>query len=453
MERMVKKVLMMLLGGGLVVGLSLPALAVSSVELHKLTASDAAAGNEFGSSVALSGNTALVGARYDDDAGSYSGSAYLYDFSDPCNIIETKLTASDAAAEDYFGDSVALSGSTALVGARGNDDTGSISGSAYLYDFSDPCNIIETKLTASDAAAGDVFGLSVAINGATAIVGARYDDDAGLSSGSAYLFDFSDPCNIIETKLTASDAAADDQFGFSVALSGTTALVGAHGNDDAGSNSGSAYLYDFSDPCNIIETKLTASDAAAEDWFGWSVALSGSTALVGAVWDDDAGTASGSAYLYDFSDPCNITETKLTASDAAASDNFGYSVAISGTAALVAARGNDDAGSDSGSAYLFDFSNPCNISETKLTASDAASADQFGFSVALSGATALVGAHGNDDAGSNSGSAYLFRFCLFPPVGDNNLDCRVDLRDFALMAGNWLVDCILDPSDPACLAP
>ena len=89
----------------------------------------------------------------------------------------------------------------------------------------------------------------------------------------------------------------------------------------------------------------------------------------------------------------------------------------------------------------------------KLTASDAAAGDVFGDSVAISGSTALVGAWSNDDAGSFSGSAYLFRFCLFPPVGDINLDCRVDLRDFALMAGNWLVDCLFDPSNPACQAP
>ena len=88
----------------------------------------------------------------------------------------------------------------------------------------------------------------------------------------------------------------------------------------------------------------------------------------------------------------------------------------------------------------------------KLTASDAEAWDYFGFSVAISGNTAIVGAWHDDDAGTDSGSAYLFRFCLFPPVGDINLDCRVDLRDFALMAGNWLVDCLFDPSDPACQA-
>ncbi|GAG32200.1 unnamed protein product, partial [marine sediment metagenome] len=118
MEEMVKKVLIMLLGAGLVVGLSLPALAGGFGELDKLTASDAAAFDRFGAFVALSGTTAIVGAYYNDDAGSNSGSAYLYDFSDPCSIIETKLTASDAAAGDQFGRSVAISGTTAIVGAH-----------------------------------------------------------------------------------------------------------------------------------------------------------------------------------------------------------------------------------------------------------------------------------------------------------------------------------------------
>ena len=136
-------------------------------------------------------------------------------------------------------------------------------------------------------------------------------------------------------------------------------------------------------------------------------------------------------------------------------------MALSGSTALVGALYDDDGGANSGSAYLYDFSDPCNIIETKLTASDADTWDNFGLSMALSGYTAIVGAPDNDDTCPadpfcNSGSAYLFDVagaCLFPPVGDNNLDCRVDLTDFALMAGNWLVDCILDPSDPACLAP
>jgi hypothetical protein len=450
MEEMVKKVLIMLLGGGLVVVLSLPALAVGSVELHKLTASDAAAGDRFGNSVAISGSTALVGARLDDDAGEDSGSAYLYDFTDPNNIIETKLTASDAAAFDQFGKFVAISGSTALVGAWGNDDAGTNSGSAYLFDVATGVQLF--KLTASDAADGDGFGWSVALSSATALVGAPGNGDAGTNSGSAYLYDFSDPCNITEIKLTASDAATEDYFGSSVAISASTAIVGAHLDDDAGDASGSAYLYDFSDPCSVIETKLTASDAAADDRFGGSVALSGTTAIVGAPFDDDACDRSGSAYLYDFSDPCNITETKLTASDAAADDWFGDSVAISGATALVGALWGDavaGSGDNPGSAYLYDFSDPCNITETKLTASDAAAVDNFGSSAAISGTTAIVGAPDDDDAGTSSGSAYLFRFgfCLFPPAGDLNKDCRVNFVDLGMMCDQWLLELI--PADVA----
>ncbi len=168
-------------------------------------------------------------------------------------------------------------------------------------------------------------------------------------------------------KLTASDAAGDDHFGSSVAISGATAIVGAHLNSDAGDNSGSAYLFDVTTGSQIA--KLTASDAAAWDEFGICVAISGSTALVGAWGDDHAGDSSGSAYLYDFSDPCSITEIKLTASDAAAWDEFGIRVAISGTTALVGANGDNHAGSSSGSAYLFDVATGSQIS--KLTASDA----------------------------------------------------------------------------------
>ncbi len=460
-DELIKKFFLMLFSAVVFSAAAGPARA-DYPQLSKLTASDAAAGDFFGWSVALSGSIVLVGAYWDDDAcpsdpGCNSGSAYLFDVVTGRQI--TKLTASDAATNDRFGYSVAISGSTALVGANRSDAAGGESGSAYLFDFSDPCNITETKLTASDAAAGDEFGHSVAISGTTALVGAPFDDDACpgdiyCNSGSAYLFDFSDPCNIIETKLTASGlfgigAEARDYFGDSVAVSGSIALVGAKGkfyNDR-----GLAYLFDAATGSQIAY--LYASDAAGADNFGSSVALSGTTALVGASYDDDAGNNSGSAYLFDFSDPCYIIETKLTASDAAADDAFGHSVALSGSTALVGANGNDAAGERSGSAYLFDFSDsdPCYIIETRLTASDAANSDFFGYSVALSGVTALVGAFGNDDAGSASGSAYLF--CVFPPVGDNNRDCRVDLRDFALMAGNWLVNCLVDPSDPACLAP
>ncbi|MEA5510515.1 PEP-CTERM sorting domain-containing protein [Crocosphaera sp. UHCC 0190] len=362
----------------------------------KLLAPDGASSDQFGSSVSLSGNTALVGSPYDDDNGSGSGSAYLFDAT--TGTLLQKLTAPDGAAQDYFGLSVSLSGNTALVGSPYDDDNGSGSGSAYLFDAT--TGTLLQKLTAPDGASGDYFGISVSLSGNTALVGSRFDDDNGTLSGSAYLFDVT--TGTLLQKLTAPDGAANDRFGSSVSLSGNTALVGSPYDDDNGSLSGSAYLFDVT--TGTLLQKLTAPDGAGSDFFGSSVSLSGNTALVGSPGDDDNGTLSGSAYLFDVTTGTLLQ--KLTAPDGAASDFFGSSVSLSGNTALVGSPDDDDNGSLSGSAYLFDVTTGTFLQ--KLTAPDGAGSDFFGSSVSLSGNTALVGSSYDDDNGSSSGSAYLF---------------------------------------------
>ncbi|MDM8553642.1 choice-of-anchor D domain-containing protein [Desulfococcaceae bacterium HSG7] len=388
------------------------------IQTAKLTAGDAAADDFFGWSVAVSGDTAVVGAYKDDDGGTASGSAYVFerDSGGADNWGQTaKLTASDAAADDQFGYSVAVSGDTAVVGAYHDNDDGTNSGSAYVFEkgagWSD---MTETaKLTASDAVANDEFGISVAVSGDTAVVGAYYD---GSHSGSAYVFerDNGGADNWGQTaKLTASDAAVNDLFGFSVAVSGNIAVVGAYGDD---SDSGSAYVFerDNGGADNWGQTtKLTAGDAAADDSFGYSVAFSGDTAVIAAYRDDDGGTDSGSAYVFerDNGGADNWGQTaKLTASDAAATDQFGRFLAFSGDTAVVGAFLDDDAGSGSGSAYLFEKgAGWSDMTQTaKLTASDAAFGDNFGRSVAVSGDTAVVGACFGDAGVLDSGSAYVF---------------------------------------------
>ncbi|MCZ6611106.1 MAG: hypothetical protein O6941_00605, partial [Planctomycetota bacterium] len=203
----------------------------------------------FGRTVAISGPTAIVGAYYDDDNGFRSGSAYLFDISDPTNPVQiAKLLPDDGAALDQFGSSVGISGATAIVGAWGHDDNGSASGSAYLFDTTTGKQI--AKLLANDGAGGHGFGLSVAISGPpgkeVAIVGAPLDTDNGTFSGSAYLFDTTTGRQI--AKLLPDDGAAADYFGISVAISGATAIVGASGDDDNGDLSGSAYLFDAAAP-------------------------------------------------------------------------------------------------------------------------------------------------------------------------------------------------------------
>ena len=333
-------------------------------------------------------------------------SARLFADLGPCEI--SKLTASDGALKDYFGYSASLSGDYALIGSNYDDDAGLDSGSAYIFRRKGMAWIEEAKLIASDGVTHDGFGWSVSLNDDYALIGAIYDDDAGLDSGSAYIFRREGTVWIEEAKLTASDGALWDYFGYSVSLSGNYALVGAKYDDNAGNDSGSAYIFRRAGTSWIEESKLTASDAATWDSFGCSVSLNGDCAFIGALYDDDAGDTSGSAYIFRRAGTEWTEEAKLTASDGTAHAQFGSSVSYSGDYALIGARYEDDAGIDSGSAYIFRRAGTVWTEEAKLTASDGAANELFGWSVSLSGDYALVGAFLDDDAGSNSGSAYIF---------------------------------------------
>ncbi|MGC9444643.1 MAG: FG-GAP repeat protein [Candidatus Methanospirareceae archaeon] len=260
---------------------------------------------------------------------------------------EFKLTPSDGEADDEFGYSVAIAGGYALFGAHYDD-----SGSAYIFKWNGISWFEQAKLTASDAAAGDGFGHSVAIAGDYALIGAYGNDDNGSMSGSAYIFKRDGSSWNEQAKLTASDAAASDRFGSSVAIAGEYALVGAHGNADNGTDSGSAYIFKWNGISWFEQAKLTASDTAAYDHFGLSVAIAGDYALVGAPYDNDNGIDSGSTYIFKRDGSSWTQQAKLTASDGEADDRFGESVAIAGEYALISAFADDDHGTNSGSAYI-----------------------------------------------------------------------------------------------------
>jgi len=377
-------------------------------ERVKMVASDAAADDHFGWSVAIDGDTVVIGAYSKDDD---TGAVYVLRASDGAEL--AKLTASDAAAGDKFGVSVAIAGGTVVVGANADDDAGSWTGSVYVFRTTDGgATYVEVaKLTASDAAYGDYFGGSLAIDGATIVVGAYGKDSY---TGAVYVFRTTDGGATYDqvAKLTASDAAGNDYFGGSVAIDGNTVVVGAYLDDDGGDMSGSVYVFQTDDDGATYDqvAKLTAADAAADDRFGISVAIDGNTVVVGAYLDDDAGSASGSAYVFRTTDDGTTYAevAKLTASDAAAEDRFGQSVAIAGDTIVVGAYQDDDGGSASGSAYVFRTSDGGATYDqvAKLTASDAASNDFFGCSVAIAGDTIVVGARQYNNGGS--GVAYVF---------------------------------------------
>ena len=386
-------------------------------------------GDRFGYSVAVDGDIAVVGA-YQDDSDELDGivdSGAVYVFTRSGDVVwdaGVKLTASDRAPYDNLGISVAVDGETVVVGAPGDDDNGTDSGSVYVFTNTNGVWSQAAKLTASDGATFDYFGQSVAVSGDTILVGAYLDDreetvtDSELEdSGSVYVFvkPFGGWATGNETaKRTASDAADDDNFGTSVALDGNTAVIGAPGADDNdnGIDSGSAYVFtrNASTGAWSQQTKLTASsDGAAGDALGISVALDGDTAVVGAYLDDredntmttdvdETALDAGSAYVFTRDSGTWSQQAKLMADDGQAEDWFGYSVALDNHTALIGAYGDDDNGSESGSAYVFTRNPdavPITWSETNKLTEDAGQAgDWFGYAVAVdtTAHTALVGA-------------------------------------------------------------
>ncbi|MCH7886446.1 MAG: T9SS type A sorting domain-containing protein [Candidatus Marinimicrobia bacterium] len=306
---MLKKTLILTLTICAAASLSISQPAYAQISEFKLTASDNAAGDKFGFSISISGDYAVVGAEGNDDNGDFSGSAYVFKRTGTSWAQEAKLLAADGAEFDNFGFSVSISGDYAVVGAKSDDDNGLSSGSAYVFKRSGTIWAEEAKLLPAEGAAGDRFGFSVSISGDYAVVGAPFDDDNGTDAGSAYLFKRTGTSWTQEAKLLASDGAVEDSFGSSVSISGDYAVVGARCDDDNGTDSGSAYLFKRTGTSWTQEAKLLPSDGAAGDHFGWggSVSISGDYAVVGAWGDDDNGDASGSVYVYTgFSSPVGV---------------------------------------------------------------------------------------------------------------------------------------------------
>jgi RHS repeat-associated protein len=369
----------------------------------KMTARSEEFNRGFGTAVAIDGDTAIAG----------TGSAYIYQYDGSAWVEQAKLTILDEESGDHFGAAVAISTDTALVGAYGQDDAGDGSGAAYIFEREVLPDGTEqwtekTKLTAADAAAGDNFGGAVAIGQDRALVGAAGDDDNGADSGSAYVFAFDGAAWSQQAKLTATDAAAGDGFGVSTSMSADGVMVGAAGDDDSGADAGAAYFFKLENSVWQQQDKLIAADGAPGDGFGMSLAVSGSDAIVGAAGVDGRGADAGAAYIFKFDGLAWVQQSKLTAGDAQPGDAFGSSVAIDGTYAVVGAPGDDDSGQDAGAVYIFKFDGSAWMEIAKFTPEAAHDGDHFGEAVAIDGANVFAGAAGDDDDGADSGAAYVF---------------------------------------------
>jgi len=372
----------------------------------------------FGYSVGISGNYAIAGAHYEDAAdGSASGKAYILDVSTG-NLIYTlnNPNAYNTGVNDLFGHSSAISGNYAIVGAYQEDDaSGASAGKAYIYKTTNETwsdTILLHTLDNPNAygtSDTDYFGSAVSISGNYAIVGAYTEDDAGgLSSGKAYIFNVTTGA-LVHTldNPNAYDTSANDYFGYSVGISGNYAIVGAHQEDDGASNSGKAYIFDVltGDLVHTLDNP-NASGTTQSDYFGFAVAISGNYAIIGAFGEDFGGSTSGSAYIFNVTTGILVhTLNNPNSYSTVASDQFGEYVAIDGNYAVVAARYEDTPqGSTNGSAYVYDVRTGELLGRlanpTYLNVSDT----NIGMPVGISGSYVISGhSYGNTLGSSNSG--------------------------------------------------
>ncbi|MBL8747184.1 MAG: PKD domain-containing protein [Phycisphaerae bacterium] len=374
-------------------------------EVTRVGAFDGSSSDRFGSSVAVGSDRFVIGAPDDFENLVGRGTAHVFRRLGGVWCLEAKLFPQEAAAAKFFGRSVGISGSRVVVGAPEDNHAGTQSGAAFVFAFDGVKWSQQAKLTASDAAAQDFFGSSVSIDGNVVIVGAPIK---GGFIGAAYLYRWNGASWVSEGKISASDGALGHQFGTSVSVLGGRAVVGSVNARVGGVATGAAYVYEVSGAVWGQTSKLFASDGGAGDHFGAAVSLGANRVLIGAPEDDDRGSDAGAAYVFDYSGSWSQT-VKLTSAAGAADDRLGASVAVSGGVAVCGARNDDGAGgSNAGSAAVFRLEMGSWVERTGLMASDGAAEDGLGTSVGLGGGVVVLGAPGDDDAGGNAGSAYVF---------------------------------------------
>jgi len=360
-------------------------------EAAKLVASDGDGTDLFGLSASISGDVVLVGANWDSDYAYGSGSAYVFrriPGSPATWAQEAKLLPPDPAELDEFGVSVSVYGDVAVVGSFRDDDLGNSSGSAYVFRKSGTSWSLEQKLLASDGASSDFFGISVSVSGDVIAIGAHGDNNNnGFNAGSAYIFRWNGTEWMEEQKLLSPEASGGNELGYSVSLSGdivaVSALYGpvdvfrwngvswqaeqtleAQGLTVAASgdviivgaaqhdHNGSANVYRWNGSSWVHQQVLVPLKGGEHTHFGTSVSVSGDAAVVGAIWDDENGNRAGSAYVFRWDGFAWVEEQKLLPSDGVGKFEFGWSAAVDGNVAVVGAIGD---GFGVGAAYVFNL--------------------------------------------------------------------------------------------------
>lgn len=386
------------------------------VEPQMLIASDGEAGDEFGTAVAVSGETLVVGApNHKVGNNARQGAAYVFTRVDGVWTFQQKLTANDGAVNDAFGASVGVSGDTVVAGAFSDDnETKGDQGSAYVFTRTNGVWSFQQKLTANDGAANDQFGAAVAINGDTVLAGALLDDIGNVQdAGSAYFFTRTGTVWTQQQRLSGSNGPgtmSGDLFGAAVALHGDTALIGAPFYDVNGVvNQGMAMVFVRTAGGWAFQKALTANDGLTEDQFGNAVALNGDTALIGAHFDDVGGVSDqGSTYLFTRTGTNWTQRQFFKARDGAARELFGQAVALSDETPIVGAPHTKIA-NNAAQGALYVYGCGYAVGPALEAGRNSEGAGYFGYAIAVDGDTAVIGVY-NDTVRPNvrQGSAYVF---------------------------------------------
>ncbi len=349
-----------------------------------ITASDGEINDMFGNALSIRGNIAVIGTPQDDDIANNAGAVYVYERTGTNWNFVQKLTASDGEEADMLGTSVDIDGDYIVAGAyQAVGNTGN-TGAAYIYKFNGTNWEFKQKIYASDGESADNFGKSIAISGDYIVAGADNED---FGSGAAYVFHRTDETWSQIAKLQEDDEETMDYFACSVDIDGDFIAAGSWQNNEAGSNSGAVYVFRNNSGTWEQYTKLVHNNAVVDDALGYSVAISGNYIVAGAHAKD---AAKGAAYVFYNDNGTWTQQAKLTASNAANEDYFGKAVCISSDYIISAAQRHDETKSDEGAVYLY-VRDGTDWSQQKIfTASDASDTGLYGYTVAIDGEYALV---------------------------------------------------------------
>ena len=376
-----------------------------SFDETRLVASDGAAFDHLGFSVAAGEGVVVSGARFADAAGTDSGRVYVFHDEGEGWRETDRLVPADAVEHDRFGHAVAVDGDSLAVGAHAHHDLGRKAGSAYVFRLRRGSGREEARL----AVPGSLrFGHAVAIHGDRLAVGAPGDRAGDVPAGAVYVFQRSGSSWKRETRLTALDAEARDLFGIALGISGDTVAVGAAADDEQGSMTGAAYVFRRDGGRWRQEAKLLPEDAASLFEFGKTLAIDGDTVVVGADGAGDVGKFAGAAYVFRREGNAWRQEARLLATDRQPGDRFGNAVAIHGDTIAVGAHFADPAGLGSGAAYVFRREQGQWRQAAKLVPRGAAAGEEFGNAVAVHGGVVTVGALRGGRAGTAAGSISIF---------------------------------------------